>query len=409
MEETIRLDLSPRGQLLGAIVAEVSAESAAAAKAFVDNLTDKQIQQLLALDGFTQEIKVPIWDDEKRDREPDKYLDSTTAPRDLADDLAGLIEGASDLEEIMGRINTALRLDKTHNQYWKRLYEILIPLPSIGGKRVHKLVVTTDLLSHEIWNQQTEGNITHTFPFTVGKSKKEVTTYVKINFDKLPDSIKKKLTYFDEEVYEAVANLWLVGNEFVSPSMIYGVHKDGNPGTEDIEKIDASITKMSMTHIDLSNEEEANNTNYPLFEYDASMLPMERSRCYINGQLVESAIHLFREPPFFSYAKSRGQITTVDRKLMQPPLNRSDDNLHLSKYILRVINAAKTGAIANKITYGKIFEELGTTDASKKTRIKKYTQRLFEFHKEKGNITSYTIDKTGITFSWKTNGKVQKN
>lgn len=415
------LDLSQRGRLQGAIMAQMGTEEeAAAARAFLDALTDEQVQQLLALDGFTEEFKIPIWDDEigrpardankQRDRKPDRYLDGRTAPRNIADDLVVLLVGASDLEEVESRLDTASKLDKTNKEYWRRLHEILMrnSLPSFGGKRVQKIVVPTDFTTHKIWDQQKEGNVTLRITSDI-RGKKEVTTYVRINFDNLPDEIKKKLDYFDEQVYEAAANLWLAGNEYVSSSMIYGVHNDGRPGPEDIEKIDASLSKMTPTRIELSNEDEAKKTNYPLFKYDGSMLPMERSRCYINGKLVESAIHLFREPPFFSYAKSKGQITTVDRKLALSPLNKTEANIHLSKYILRIISAAKLGKITNKITYKTIYEELGITSPSQRTRTKGYTKRLFEFHKAQGNISSFKEEKDGIRFYWKTSGELQKN
>lgn len=418
MEEM--LDMTPREQLLSGIIPQAQTEEeAAAARRIIDALTDNQAEQLLALDGFTAEYKIPIWDDEiggpardaqrEHDRQPDRYFTGKTAPRSIIDDLFILIQSAADLEEVAGRIETAGKLDKLNKEYWRRLHEILMRncLPSFGGKRVKKLVVPTDFTTHNIWDQQKEGNITLHIKSEIGK--KEVTTYVRINFDNLPDEIKKKLDYFDEQVYEAAANLWLAGNEYVSTSMIYGVHYDGRPGPEDIEKIDASLSKMAPTHIEVSNKDEAEKTNYPLFVYDGSMLPMERSRCYINGKLVESAIHLFREPPFFSYAKSKGQITTVDRKLALSPLNKTENNIHLSKYIFRIIGAAKAGAIKNKITYKTIYEELGITAPSQKTRTKGYTKRLFEFHKEQGNITSFKEEKDGISFYWKTSGEVKKN
>lgn len=422
----ITLPKGPRDRLLGAMINQATSEKEVEAfRAFCKKMNDDQAEQLLDLDGFTEPCKIPIWDDElggpahdanrQRAGKPDRYIETQTAPRMVVDDLVLLLIGASfNAEKLIDLLFTYERLDKVNKQYWRRLNEILsrifLDLKSVGGKRIDKVVIPTDLIINQrIWKQEKEGNYRLAIDTPVKKGKKQVSTYFTMNFDSLPAEIKAKLDSFDEQVYLAASNLWLAGNKIFSASMIYSVHNTGRPGAEDIEKIDASLSKMMATQIAFDNKEEKANSNYPLLEYDGSLLPMERQRCFINGKLVESAIHLFREPPCFSYARKRNQISTVDRKLLISPLNKTEGNIHLSNYILRIIGAAKKGAIKNKITFATIYDELNADTPTKKTRTKKYTIRLFEFHKDNGNISSFTQEKDGITFNWKTSGEVKKN
>lgn len=390
-------------------------------KRFCAGLSDEQAEKLLALDGFTAEYKIPIWDDDidgaakdanrKHDKEPDRYILSKTEPKRIIEDLALFLNLSQyDPVGLVEFFDMYIKIDHPDNEYFKRILDIITPafppIPRVGGKRVKKLVVPTDLIiNQKIWKQSKEGNISLAIDSNIGK--KTVQTYFRINFDELPIEITKRLTPFDEQVYEAVSNLWLAGNQYVSATMIYGVHNTGTPASSDIDNIDNSLSKMMAAQINLSNEQEALVSHYPLFVYDGSMLPMERQRCYINGRLVESAIHIFREPPCFSYARQRGQITTIDQKQAMIPLNKSEKNLILSRYLLRIIGAAKTGAIKNKITYDTIFQEIGIDQPMQKTRTKEYTKRLFAHYVTTGYIKSFKEDKTGISFTWeKTSGNL---
>lgn len=389
-------------------------------KAFCEQLTSEQAEKLLALDGFSVEYKVPIWNDDldgaakdatrKHETKPDSYVTSRTEPRKIVDDLVVFLTLVNfDPSALLEFLSMYITIDHPDNGYYKQILDIITPafppIPRVGGKRVKNLVIPTDLVNQQIWKQSKEGNISLAIDSNIGK--KTVTTYFRINFDELPTEITKKLTRFDELVYEAASNLWLAGNQYVSAGMIYGVHNNGSAGDDDIEKIDKSLSKMMAAQISLSNEQEARVSNYPLFVYDGPMLPMERQRCYINGRLVEAAIHIFREPPFFSWARERGHLTTIDRKQAIMPLNKSEKNLALRKYLLRIIAAAKTGAIKNRITYNTIFQEIGVDQPMQKTRTKQYTKRLFDHFVTTGFIKSFKEDKTGISFTWeKTTGNL---
>lgn len=133
----ITLPKSPRDQLLGGMQAQAANnQEADGFRAFCDVLTDEQAEKLLALDGFTEHYKIPIWDDEiggpardasrKRDRKPDRYLDATTAPRNIIDDLVVLVLGASlSMEKVKELADTYSHLDNLNPEYWRHVAEIL--------------------------------------------------------------------------------------------------------------------------------------------------------------------------------------------------------------------------------------------------------------------------------------------
>ena len=61
MDET--LDISAKGQLRAGILPQAeNEEEQKKILSFLDRLTEEQAAQLLALDGYTEEYKIPIWD-----------------------------------------------------------------------------------------------------------------------------------------------------------------------------------------------------------------------------------------------------------------------------------------------------------------------------------------------------------
>ena len=90
MDET--LDISAKEQLRAGILPQAeNEEEQKKILSFLDRLTEEQAAQLLALDGYTEEYKIPIWDadldgpakdaNREHDTEPDRIIDGKTLPR----------------------------------------------------------------------------------------------------------------------------------------------------------------------------------------------------------------------------------------------------------------------------------------------------------------------------------------
>ena len=302
-----------------------------------------------------------------------------------------------EFEEALQRI--AAKLDEDA----KRSGELSTPgvnIPSVAGKRVKNLTWPLDKVNATIWKlleKDTGGQIV--IAAEKHGSKKPINLYYSINFEDLSSSftITRKLEPYDKRVYNATGSLWDAGNKIITLRQIYhAMGFDGEPGTSDLEKINASITKLSIAHIYLNNKEEAERYNYPLTEIDSSLLPMLRIRSTVNGQTVDGAIQLYCEPPLIGFARSRNQITTIERKLLSTPLNKTNQNLQIEDYLLERIAHAKRGSLSSKIKFKTIYEEAGITDKQQRHRAPAKIEKLLNYYKECGYIKDFTKEADGV-------------
>lgn len=242
-------------------------------------------------------------------------------------------------------------------------------------------------------------------------SKEIVPAYYSINFDGLSDELKitKKLQPFDKRVYIAVSALFNAGNNVITLSQIhYAMGGTTRPGGKILSKINDAITKMTTARIFFDNEREAEKYKYNHFKYDGSLLPLERGTAIINGQLANAAIHIFREPPLITFAKQRNQITTIDIKLLQSPVNKTDDNLRIDDYLIERISRAKNGTGRScRILYKTLYEHAGIADKPKtnterqqKKRAPEKIKKYLDHYQKTGFISRYTVEKDGLTIHW---------
>ena len=232
-------------------------------------------------------------------------------------------------------------------------------------------------------------------------SKQDAVILYSINFDELPAEITKHLTQFDKRVYIAAAALYNAGNKIISTTQIYHMMgNSGRPNADDKKKIDDSLTKMGAARIYLDNTQEVQQTKgYKLFKYDAPLLPFERISAYINGQFTESAIHLYREPPLISFARQRNQITTIDRQLLESPVNKTDANLMIDDYLLERIGHMKSGKgkTPRKILFATLFDRCNIKTTKQKQRAPEKIRKYLDHYKKCGWIDDYTESADGIT------------
>ena len=247
----------------------------------------------------------------------------------------------------------------------------------------------TGFKNSKIWNllAATDPNGQLSLDIVTSKkgSKQDAIVYYSISFDALETGVKitKQLTPFDKRVYIAAAALFNGGNRIISANQIYRMMGNrGNPNADDLQKINDSLTKMGAARVYLDNEQEVQvNKKYTRFKYDASLLPFERISAYINGQLVESAIHLFREPPLITFARERGQITGLTRQLLESPISKTDANLQLEDYLLERIGHMKSpkSKAPRKMLYSTIYERCGITTKKQKQRAPEKNRKPREF------------------------------
>lgn len=383
--------------------------------AFLDGITEKQAAQIIDLYGFTESFQIPIWEadldgpakdaNREHDTPPDRYIEGQTTPRNVADDLALIIFGESNLEGVKAQIQLTGQLSQTNKQYWEKLGEILgkpeKKLLSVTGKRPQKIDFPVDKVNAKVWKLlEAAPNGQIGIAAEKRDSSKPITILYAINFDALGDnvSITRQLTPFDRRVYLIVSALYNAGNGIISLSQIYRTMtgKNHSPSDHDIEKIADSIAKMAAARVYLNNEQEAKAYRYEKFTYSASLLPMERLDGVINGKTVEAAIHLFREPPLVSFARGRKQITTIERKLLETPVNKTDQNLLIEDYLIERIAHAKTGRQPSKILYETLYAETRINTKKQRQRAASKLGAILGHYVKCGFIKGYTDEGDGI-------------
>lgn len=288
--------------------------------------------------------------------------------------------------------------------------EDLKKLPASTVKRADIVHYPLDKVNSKIWNllkEDTQGQLTFAMENKTDKRKgRNIDLLYSIDFNDLGKdiTITKRLLPFDKRVYIAVSALFNAGNTTIALTQIYyAMGYTGRPGTNDLEKINNSITKMMGAKIYVNNTDEANQYNYPKFVYDGALLPIERVSAVHNGQLVDAAINIFREPPVITFARQRNQITTIAVKMLQSPVSKTDANLQIEDYLIERIAQAKNGSGQRRILYKTLYAHIGLENETKTNQknIKKRTpgkvEKYLKYYQKCGWISRYTMETDGIT------------
>lgn len=308
--------------------------------------------------------------------------------------------------ELAARVlEQARRRREEHEQAEKITNEveaIAKDLPQITFSATDRLNYPLDKPNSILWNAISDSpNGQISLAVNTGKRgrQKDSIVLVGINFDNPENgvTITKQLTQYDKRVYVAAAALYNAGNKIVSATQIYymmGYHTA--PNDEDKRKIHESLTKMGSARVYIDNK---NEVGYEKFTYDASLLPFERKSAYINGKLTESAIHLFREPPLISFARSRNQITTLPVILLDSPQSKTESNLRLEDYLLERISHMKSpkSKAPRKMLYETIFAQCAINKPKERQRAPEKIRKYLNYYKKCGWIKNYTEEEDGIT------------
>lgn len=259
------------------------------------------------------------------------------------------------------------------------------------------------------------------------KDKDPAVLYYAISFDELEKQgfkIMKKLTAFEKRVYIAAGALYAIKkqNPFTYAELYYAMGQIGNPGKKDYVKLAEAITKMGGAWIYVNNQEEIEaKYNYPRFIYDGPLLPMERVTAIVDGKITDAAIHLFREPPLITFARQRKQITNINIKLIQSPVNKTESNIALEDYLIERIAQArnerrklekercKTDAEKKKkedalkddlrILFETLYKHADIKTKMQRQRAPEKLERILEHYKVCSFIHDFKIDATGITIT----------
>lgn len=273
----------------------------------------------------------------------------------------------------------------------------------VTARRADIVEYPLDKVNSNIWNllQDTTGRqLRLKLDTAKAGSEKNINIYYSIDFDELENSgikITKKLLPYDKRVYIAISALYNAGNSYITLTQIYyAMGNTGKPSTNQLEKINESVTKMRGANIFIDNIQESEAYNYLRFKHTGYLLPAEITTATINGQLAESAIHILREPPVMTFAKQRKQITTITVKVLQSPISKTDANLLIDDYLIERIAKAKRSGQSCKILYDTLYDHAQITTYKQKARAPEKIKTYLDHYAACGMIAAYKMGKDGI-------------
>lgn len=296
-----------------------------------------------------------------------------------------------------------------HRDSVRQATEITEALPVIAAAAVTELDYPLDKVNNKLWNQfknaDPDGQLFWDSTFiTSPRGREEAGVYLSINFgelDKLPGlQITRGLTAFDKRLYMAAAAAGAAGNGYTSLGRLHeAMGNTGKPSSGQLERIEQSLQKMGKAWITIQNPDEiAAKMKYPQFEYNGPLLPFEQVRALVNGQVTESAVHFFREPPLVTFARERKQITTVSRRLLESPISKTEDNLRIDDYLIdRIAQMKNNKKNPRKILLETLYTECAIKGKQKQRAPEKIKKYLDHYQKEKF-IQGYSMDNEKITF-----------
>lgn len=279
-----------------------------------------------------------------------------------------------------------------------------VAIPRVPAHRLTKIDFPIDKVNNRVWQllEDTKGQLSLNINVAKRGSPKPVDILYSLDFSSLENvSITRKLEPYDKRVYLAIAAIFNDGYDVMSVQQIYNaMGYTGRMSATDIKKINAAITKMNGAHIYIDNIAEHSVYNYDHFKYDGVLLPMERIQAIINGQPVEAAIHIFREPPMVSFARDRKQITKINIKLLDTPLSKTNANIQLEDFLLEEINRIKKGERNPKMLYTSIYEAAGITQKKQKQRAPEKIKQLLTHYIACGHIKGYEEVANGVIIQY---------
>ena len=240
-------------------------------------------------------------------------------------------------------------------------------------------------------------------------SKKQITTLASIDFEKLNGSVqikgRKELTAYDREVHDAIITLYVDGgNEYITPQMIYQVmtgNQDAKLNPKQAEAISESITKCMYSRVIIDASEEAKAYGFDSFKYDGSLISGERVTATLNGNVLE-CLHILREPVLYEYASKKNQIGRFDIKLLNTPINKTEEIITLQGYLYRRILSMKGSSNLSKtIVYETVYNQINVTAASdgalrkKKSKVRRQIKDMLDYWKKENFISGYCENRRG--------------
>lgn len=285
----------------------------------------------------------------------------------------------------------------------------LMPAAMVTTKYPVNFLAPTDKVSNLAFSNELTGGHIQQLAMERRGSKKQITTLASIDFDNLNGSVqikgRRELTPYDREVHDAIITLYVDGgNEYITPQMIYQV-MTGNPKatlkSKQAEAISDSITKCMYSRVIINASEEAKAYGFDSFKYDGNLISGERVTATLNGNVLE-CLHILRKPVLYELASLKNQIGRFDIKLLNTPINKTEEIITLQGYLYRRILSMKgSSSLSKTILYETVYNQLEIQAASdgalrkKKAKLRDQIKTILDYWKKENFIAGYCENKRG--------------
>ena len=210
----------------------------------------------------------------------------------------------------------------------------------------------------------------------------------------------RKLTAFDRAVFNGICTIIKAGNTFFTPKQVYqAMGGILNPRKEVLVRINSSIMKMRATFlsIDWIQHLKMKSIDPPTdmsVKTDSAMLSLIGTNFKLSGKEV-SGYKVQVIPPLLTYSDMVNQICTIDKHMIDAPIQKKEENITLIQFLARLINYNKirNPGTPIKVSYKVIFSKIGI-DITKTERRKRYrcyetVKTILEYWKQEKYIRGY--------------------
>lgn len=217
-----------------------------------------------------------------------------------------------------------------------------------------------------------------------------------------------KITRYDRAVYNAVVSHFVEGNVVLTVDMISRtiLGKDSNkPSPQQKGAITKSLRKLRGTSIEIDVTNEFTKRNISIDgkqiengRIDTLLLEWDKLSIDTPNKTNVEAYFIKAQPVLYTYAKALKQVITIPTKLLDVPLNNTEDVIALKNYLLlriEVMKNNKNKIKSDKILYSSIYEELEKTTNRQLIVLRKAIHTILEFWIAEKYIKSFKIEKKG--------------
>lgn len=191
-------------------------------------------------------------------------------------------------------------------------------------------------------------------------SLKKIDTFASINFSapELQGLKCLNLSHYEKAVMDAIINLYIVGNEYITLQMIYQAMRGDSAARlspAQARELSDCITRFMYGGIRIDATQEAKAYNLPgSVIYDTNLLHIERVMHNLNGTITE-CIHIIKTPVLYEYASSKKQIGRVPMAAIATPLDKNKETFALQSYLLERVLGMRGGDPKRDIVYSSIY------------------------------------------------------